>query len=62
MQCEYGIEVLMAEIAEKLGLDVVEFKRNNWIKVGDEMYLSKTLGEGREGAEQSLKTSALEPA
>ncbi|NMB55464.1 MAG: molybdopterin-dependent oxidoreductase [Leptolinea sp.] len=60
MQCQYGIEVLMAEIAEKLGLDEVEFKRNNWIKLGENMYLSKALGEGREGTEQSLTSSAME--
>jgi putative selenate reductase molybdopterin-binding subunit len=60
MQCQYGIEVLMAEIAEKLGLDEVEFKRNNWIKLGENMYLSKALGEGREGTEQFLTSSAME--
>jgi putative selenate reductase molybdopterin-binding subunit len=60
MQCEYGIEVMMAEVAEKLGLDEVEFKRNNWIKLGENMRLSKALGEGREGTEQSLMSSALE--
>ncbi len=60
MQCQFGIEVLMAEIAEKLGLDEVEFKRNNWIKLGENMHLSKALGEGREGTEQSLRSSALE--
>ncbi len=60
MQCQFGIEVLMAEIAEKLGLDEVEFKRNNWIKLGENMHLSKALGEGREGTEQSLQSSALE--
>ncbi|MEA1976872.1 MAG: molybdopterin cofactor-binding domain-containing protein, partial [Chloroflexota bacterium] len=35
MQCQFGIEVLMEEIADKLGLDVVEFKRSNWLKVGE---------------------------
>jgi putative selenate reductase molybdopterin-binding subunit len=60
MQCQFGIEVLMAEIAGKLGLDEVEFKRNNWIKPGETMFLSKALGEGREGTEQSLQSSALE--
>jgi putative selenate reductase molybdopterin-binding subunit len=59
MQCQFGIEVLMAEIAEKLGLDVVAFKRANWLKVGEPMYLSRVLGEGREGFEQSLQTSGL---
>jgi putative selenate reductase molybdopterin-binding subunit len=60
MQCQFGIEVLMAEIAEKLGMDEVDFKRNNWIKLGENMYLSKALGEGREGTEQSMQSSALE--
>ena len=59
MQCEYAIEVMMEEIAEKLGLDVVEFKRKNWLKVGDVMNLSKKLGEGREGVEQTLVTSGI---
>lgn len=60
MQCQYGIEVLMSEIAEKLGLDVVDFKKKNWIKVGEEMYLSQQLGEGRTGVKQALATSAME--
>ena len=59
MQCEYAIEVMMEEIAEKLGLDVVEFKRKNWLKTGDVMNLSKKLGEGREGVEQTLVTSGI---
>ncbi len=60
MQCQYGIEVLMEEIAVKLGLDVVEFKRNNWLKIGEPMYLAQSLGEGREGFEQQLESSGLE--
>ena len=59
MQCQYGIEVCMAELAEKLGVDVVEFKRNNWIKLGDPMRLSKAMGEGREGTEQSIQSTAM---
>jgi CO/xanthine dehydrogenase Mo-binding subunit len=59
MQCLYGIEVLMEEIADKLGLDVVQFKKDNWIKVGDVMYLSSQLGEGRAGVKQTLQTSGL---
>ena len=60
MQCQFGIETLMEEIADQLGLDVVQFKRGNWIKVGEVMHLSKALGEGREGTEQILQSSALE--
>ena len=60
MQCQYGIEICMAEVAEQIGMDEVEFKRKNWIKVGDPMYLSKALGEGRDGTEQTMQSSALE--
>ena len=59
MQCQFGIEVLMEEIATNLKLNVVDFKRNNWLKIGEMMHLSKSLGEGREGVEQALQTSAL---
>ena len=59
MQCLFGIEVLMEEIADKLGIDVVQFKKDNWIKVGDVMHLSSQLGEGREGVKQTLQTSGL---
>lgn len=61
MQCQFGIEVLMEEVAEKIGVDVVDFKRRNWIKVGEPMHLAKQLGEGREGYEQSMETNALDP-
>jgi putative selenate reductase molybdopterin-binding subunit len=60
MQCQFGIEVLMEEIAEKLGVDVIVFKQKNWIKLGEPMYLSNSLGEGREGYEQCLESSGLE--
>jgi putative selenate reductase molybdopterin-binding subunit len=59
MQCQFGMEVLMEEIAEKLGLDVVQFKRDNWLKLGEPMHLATKLGEGREGFEQSMKTSGM---
>jgi putative selenate reductase molybdopterin-binding subunit len=60
MQCQFGIEVLMEEIAEQLKLDVVVFKRDNWLKIGEPMHMAKVLGEGREGFEQMLESSALE--
>jgi putative selenate reductase molybdopterin-binding subunit len=60
MQCQFGIEVLMEEIACRLGLDAVAFKRDNWIKLGEEMHLARALGEGREGFAQTLDSSGLE--
>jgi len=60
MQETFAIEVLLEEIAEQLGVDVVEFKRANWLKVGEPMLLSSQLGEGREGFEQTMETSGLD--
>jgi putative selenate reductase molybdopterin-binding subunit len=60
MQCQFGIEVLMEEIAEELGLDVVAFKRANWLKLGEPMHLAQQLGEGREGFEQFMQSSGLD--
>ncbi|MFQ6100926.1 MAG: molybdopterin-dependent oxidoreductase [Anaerolineae bacterium] len=59
-QCLFGIETLMSEIADRMGWDVVEFKRKNWIKQGEELLLAKALGEGREGFEQIIHSSGLE--
>jgi putative selenate reductase molybdopterin-binding subunit len=43
-----------------MGWDVVEFKRKNWIKPGEELLIAKTLGEGREGFTQIIRSSGLE--
>ncbi len=58
-QAQYGFEVIMEEIAEQLGLDVVDFKGKNVLKIGEPMYLAEKLGEGREGYPQDLTTSGL---
>ena len=60
MQCFFGIETLMAEIADRMSWDVVEFKRKNWIKVGEELLMATVLGEGREGFEQIIRSSGLD--
>jgi putative selenate reductase molybdopterin-binding subunit len=60
MQEQFAIEVLMEEIAEKLNLDVVEFKKKNWLKLGELMHLARKLGEGREGYDQQMETTAIE--
>lgn len=45
-QALFALEVHMEEIAEALGIDVIEFKRKNWIQVGDTMPIAPLLGEG----------------
>jgi len=60
MQEQFAVEVLMEEIAEKLKLDVVEFKRKNWLKLGETMHMARKLGEGREGYDQAMASSAID--
>ncbi len=60
MQEQFAIEVLMEEIAEQLKLDVVEFKKKNWLKLGELMHLARKLGEGREGYDQSMASTAID--
>lgn len=45
-QALFALEVHMEEIAEALGMDVVEFKRKNWVQVGDTLDIAPLLGEG----------------
>ncbi|MCA9908531.1 MAG: molybdopterin-dependent oxidoreductase, partial [Anaerolineae bacterium] len=58
-QALHALEVHTEEIAHALGMDVLEFKRKNWIKVGDPLVMAVALGEGREGKPQTVNTSAL---
>ena len=44
-QAEFALEAHMEDIARSLDLDVIDFKRRNWIKVGDEMDIAPHLGE-----------------
>jgi len=60
VQCFFGLETAMAEIADEMGWDVVEFKRKNWVRQGEELRIAKALGEGREGIPQVIRSSGLE--
>ncbi|MER2598445.1 MAG: molybdopterin cofactor-binding domain-containing protein [Caldilineales bacterium] len=59
-QALFALEVHMEEIAQKLGWDPLEFKRQNWVKEGDELVLARAMGEGREGFEQWVYTNGLD--
>lgn len=56
----HAIEVHTEEIAQALNMDVIEFKRKNWIQEGEPLIMAVALGEGREGMPQVVTTSALE--
>jgi putative selenate reductase molybdopterin-binding subunit len=59
-QAEFGLECLMDEAAQHFNMDPIEFRRHNWVQVGDTLPLAKALGEAKEGFEQIIKTCALE--
>ena len=55
----FALEVHMDEIATELGLDPIEFRRRNWVKVGDVFPLAEALGEGRKGFPNPLRSTGL---
>lgn len=55
----FALESHMDEIAKQLGMDALELRRKNWIKVGDENPLAKALGEGKEGYTQIIESCGL---
>ncbi len=59
-QALFALEGVMEEVAEEIGMDVIEFKRLNWIKLGDPIVMARAMGEGREGFDQVVTSSGLE--
>lgn len=55
----FAMECHMDDIATKLGLDRIEFRKKNIIKSGDLHPLSEALGEGKEGVKQIIKSSGM---
>jgi putative selenate reductase molybdopterin-binding subunit len=52
-QAEFALEAHMEDIAVARGLDPIEFKRLNWVAVGDDLDIAPHLGE-RAVAEEEL--------
>ncbi|MDH3681672.1 MAG: molybdopterin-dependent oxidoreductase [Acidimicrobiia bacterium] len=44
-QAEFALEAHLEDVARALGLDAIEFKRRNWVKVGSEIDIAPHLGE-----------------
>ncbi|MEE3069069.1 MAG: molybdopterin cofactor-binding domain-containing protein, partial [Actinomycetota bacterium] len=44
-QAEFALEAHMDDIAAELGYDCIEFKRKNWLRLGDELNIAPHLGE-----------------
>jgi putative selenate reductase molybdopterin-binding subunit len=58
-QAAFAMEVLIDQMAEKLGVDPVEFRLERHIKEGQGSAIFQALGEGREGVEQTVKSCGL---
>ncbi|HAH30765.1 MAG TPA: aldehyde oxidase [Elusimicrobia bacterium] len=55
----FAWESLMDMMAEKIGMDPVEFRRMNYIRLGEGSPVFKAMGEGREGVEQVITSTGL---
>ncbi len=56
----FPLEVAMDMLAEQLGMDAVELRRKNHIRVGETSPIFEELGEGRKGVPQTLGSSSLD--
>ena len=64
-QAEFALEAHMEDIARALNLDVIDFKRRNWVKVGDDMDIiphlrERTTGEGEVTEYPKVMSSGIE--
>ena len=55
----FAQETLVDEIAVQLGIDPLNFHRNNMIRLGDTDLLSAQLGEGKEGLPRLVRSCGL---
>ncbi|MBI3892675.1 MAG: molybdopterin-dependent oxidoreductase, partial [Candidatus Wallbacteria bacterium] len=59
-QGAYAMECLIDEMAERLQLDPLEFRKKNHIRIGESSPVFKALGEGREGVAQTIESCGLD--
>ncbi len=58
----FALESHIDEIARELGIDRLELRKKNHIRLGDTDPLSAKLGEGKEGLERVIRSTGLEEA
>ncbi len=58
-QAYFPLECLMDELAEKLGLDPLELRKQNAIRVGETSPIFQALGEGTAGVSQTVGSTGL---
>lgn len=55
-----AMEIQIDEMAEAIGMDPLELRRKNHIKVGEGSPVFEMLGEGKKGVEQKIRSCGLE--
>jgi putative selenate reductase molybdopterin-binding subunit len=55
----FALESHIDEIARQLGMDALEIRRKNWIKMGDKILLARERGESKEGHDQVIRSCGL---
>ncbi|MFX1247397.1 MAG: xanthine dehydrogenase family protein molybdopterin-binding subunit [Promethearchaeota archaeon] len=58
-QAAFAIEIVMDELARKIGMDPAKFRLLNHIKPGETSPIFKALGEGTEGHAQTIDSCGL---
>jgi putative selenate reductase molybdopterin-binding subunit len=61
-QGSFALQLAAAELAEKLGMDHLEFLEKNRVQDGAMLEILRCLGEGREGTPQRVSSCGLGPA
>lgn len=59
-QAAFAMECNINEMARKIGMDPLEFRKKNHIRVGDTSPVFKALGEGGEGVLQTIGSCGLD--
>ncbi len=59
-QSSLAVECMVDELAEKLGMDPLQFRLKNHIRSGETSPVFRALGEGKAGVEQSIGSCKLE--
>ncbi|MFC2061105.1 molybdopterin cofactor-binding domain-containing protein [Elusimicrobiota bacterium] len=58
-QANFAIQMTLAELSDKLGIDFIDFISKNIVKKGDRLEILKQLGEGTEGIAQKIASCGL---
>ncbi len=58
-QAYFPLEVIMDELAEKIGMDPVKFRQMNHIQSGESSPIFEALGEGKAGVAQAVESVGL---